>query len=129
MAATFARFVLAGGVAAAANVGSRMLFSLLLPFEAAVIAAYGVGMAVAFVLMRGWAFDAAAGPWRRQLAWFVGVNLFALAQTALISSLLARWLLPALGVERHRELLAHVIGVAVPVISSYFGHRHASFRR
>jgi putative flippase GtrA len=45
-----------------------------------------------------------------------------------VSLLLARWLLPAAGVEQHVEAIAHAFGVAVPVITSYFGHRLATFR-
>lgn len=126
---SFAGFIVAGAIAAAANFGSRFAFSWLLPFEAAVVAAYGVGMLVAFLLMRHWVFDAAAGPWQRQAAWFGLVNLLAVLQTVAVSSLLARWALPALGIEQHREALAHAAGVAVPVLSSWFGHRHASFKR
>jgi putative flippase GtrA len=126
---SFAGFLGAGAVAAAANFGSRFAFSWLLPYEAAVVAAYGVGMLVAFLLMRHFVFDAGEGPWRRQAAWFSLVNLLAVLQTVAVSSLLARWALPALGVAQHREALAHALGVAVPVLSSWVGHRHASFRR
>jgi putative flippase GtrA len=38
------------------------------------------------------------------------------------------WLLPLLGIVVFRDLLAHAIGVAVPVVSSYFGHKYISFR-
>jgi hypothetical protein len=33
-----------------------------------------------------------------------------------------------LGIVVFRDLLAHAIGVAVPVVSSYFGHKYISFR-
>lgn len=123
----FVRFVISGGVAAAANFGSRFVFSLWLPYEAAVTCAYGVGMVTAFVLMRSFAFRAQAAPWRSQVGAFVLVNLLAVAQTVVISSLLARWALPALGWQWHAEAVAHAVGVAVPVLTSYLGHRHATF--
>ena len=34
----------------------------------------------------------------------------------------------ALSGVRPDDLLAHAIGVAVPVVSSYFGHKYISFR-
>jgi DNA-binding transcriptional MocR family regulator len=52
----------------------------------------------------------------------------AVAQTLAISLALAWWLLPALGVERHVEAIAHAVGVAVPVVTSYLGHRRFTFR-
>ena len=60
----FARFLTVGGLAAGTNFTSRFAWSLVLPFEAAVICAYATGMALAFVLFR--IFDAAKpGP----IAW------------------------------------------------------------
>ncbi|WP_342669623.1 hypothetical protein [Stenotrophomonas maltophilia] len=56
------------------------------------------------------------------------VNLFAVAQTWLVSTLLAYHLLPWLGVDLLRLEIAHVVGVSVPVVSSYFGHKYLSFR-
>lgn len=127
-AARFGRYLLAGGAAAAANYGSRFVFSTWMPFEAAVVLAFLVGLVTGFTLMRQFVFDAAGKPVRAQAVKYLGVNLLALAQTLLVSSVLARWLLPLLGVETYVEAIAHAFGVAVPVVTSYFGHRHATFR-
>lgn len=124
----FALFLVAGGIAAAANYGSRFLFSLWASFPAAIVLAYLVGMAVAFVLMRQYVFDArgkAVGP---QVAKFTAVNALAVLQTLVVSLVLARWVLPAMGVATHAEAIAHAVGVAVPIVTSYFGHRMATFR-
>jgi putative flippase GtrA len=124
----FLRFVLAGGLAAGANYGSRFAFSLWLPFAVAVTLAYLVGMAVAFSLMRRYVFDATGQPLGPQVVKFVLVNLLALAQTLVVSLSLARWILPWLGVVDHAEAIAHFVGVAVPVFTSFLGHRHGTFR-
>lgn len=124
----FGLFLVAGGIAAAANYGSRFGFSLWFSYPVAIVLAYFVGMAVAFALMRQYVFDGrgkAIGP---QLLRFVGVNVLAVAQTLIVSLLLARWLLPAAGIVGHAEAIAHAFGVAVPVVTSYFGHRLATFR-
>ena len=42
-------YLASGGLAAVANFGSRFVFSRWLPYEAAVIGAYGVGMVTAFI--------------------------------------------------------------------------------
>ena len=128
MTRQFARFLVAGGIAAAANVLSRMAFSLVMPLAPAVVLAYCVGMLVAFLLMRAHVFEPSQSRVVRQAAFFVGVNVAAVAQTLVVTLVLARWLLPALGVERGTETIAHVVGVCVPIATSYLGHKHLSFR-
>ncbi|MEC5385598.1 GtrA family protein [Uliginosibacterium sp. H3] len=124
----FVRFLFAGGVAAAANYGSRFAFSLWCSYEVAIVLAYLVGMTVAFLLMRAYVFDARTGKLAPQVLKFIAVNILAVLQTLLISIVLARWGLPALGVTQHVEALAHLIGVLVPVVTSYAGHRLATFK-
>lgn len=121
-------YLAAGGIAAAANFGSRFLFSRWLPFEAAVVAAYVVGMVTAFVLMRRFAFSAGRSSPRAQVLSFCAVNGAAVLQTVLVSALLARIVLPGLGVPGDHEALSHAVGVVVPVVTSYFGHRYLTFR-
>lgn len=127
--AQFLRFVAAGGVAAAANYGSRFVFSQVVSYPVAIILAFLVGLAVGFALMRQYVFDGRGQALGPQLLKFCLVNLLALAQTLLVSLLLARWALPALGVTWQVEAIAHAVGVAVPVFTSYLGHRHGTFRR
>lgn len=129
LSAQFVRFVLAGGIAAAANYGSRFLFSLWLPYPVAITCAYLVGMAVAFALMRQYVFAAAGQPMLPQVWKFALVNGLALLQTLVVSLVLARWVLPAMGVQSHVEAIAHLVGVVVPVFTSFIGHRQATFRR
>ena len=128
MTRQFAGFLVAGGIAAAANVGSRILFSRLVGLELAVILAYLVGMTVAFVLMRSAVFPPSAAPIGRQVALFAAVNLAALLQTLVVTLLLARWLLPAAGIRSHIEEIAHIVGVGVPIVTSFFGHKYLSFK-
>ena len=128
MTRQFAGFLVAGGIAAAANVGSRILFSRLVGLELAVILAYLVGMTVAFVLMRAAVFPPSAAPIVRQVALFAAVNLAALLQTLVVTLLLARWLLPAAGIRSHVEEIAHIVGVGVPIVTSFFGHKYLSFK-
>ncbi|CAK6697341.1 GtrA family protein [Synechococcus sp. CBW1107] len=125
----FLLFLITGGVAALVNLVSRVGFSQLLRFELAVLLAYGVGMLTAYVLARKFVFLQSRTSVRRSFAAFALVNLFAVLQTWLVSVGLRNWLLPLLGIVVLRDLIAHGIGVAVPVLSSYFGHKHISFRQ
>lgn len=128
MTPQFLRFLVAGGVAAGANFGSRFLFSLYFDYGVSVFFAYLVGMLVAFVLMRGHVFNASQGSLTPQVTKFVLVNVLAVLQTLAISLLLARWVLPSIGVMNNAEALAHLAGVLVPVVTSYFFHKLYTFR-
>lgn len=125
---SFGLFVIAGGIAAAANYGSRFAFSVWFSYPVAIVLAYLVGMLVAFVLMRQYVFDAAGKDLGPQIVKFVLVNALAVLQTLLVSLLLARWALPALGMLQHAEAIAHAVGVAVPIATSYILHKRATFR-
>lgn len=124
----FGLFVLAGGIAAAANFGSRFVFSLWFAYPLAIVLAYLVGMVVAFALMRQYVFDGAGKALGPQAVKFSLINLLAVAQTLAVSLVLARWLLPALGMTTQIEAVAHAVGVAVPIVTSYIGHKRATFR-
>jgi putative flippase GtrA len=127
-ASGFFRFVLAGGFAAVVNVVSRLGYSELMPYAAAVVFAYLTGMATAYLLNRFLVF----GPGDRgvpgEMLAFALVNLLAVTQTLAISLLLAYYVLPAFGVIQHAETLAHVVGVIVPVFTSFVGHKYWTFR-
>jgi hypothetical protein len=59
---------------------------------------------------------------------FFVVNLAALAQVWLISVALYRLIFPMIGFEWHAELVAHSVGVLSPVVTSYYAHKHYSFK-
>jgi putative flippase GtrA len=120
-------FLIAGGTAACVNFGSRILLSEALSFVPAVMLAYVMGMITAFLLNRAFVFTGAANPVAQQARRFVLVNAAAILQTLAISLLLARIVLPALGIVAHAETIAHGFGVVVPVFTSYFLHKHYSF--
>jgi putative flippase GtrA len=124
----FILFLITGGLAALINIVSRIGFSTVVRFELAVLLAYGLGMLTAYLLARRFVFVDSRASIGRSFAAFALVNLFAVLQTWLVSVGLRNWLLPLLGIAVFRDVLAHGIGVAVPVISSYFGHKHISFK-
>ncbi len=124
----FLLFIIAGGIAAAANFGSRIALSNVMPYVPAIIVAYVIGMISAFLLNRRFVFDQASNALHHQAAWFVAINLLAVLQTLAVSLLLAHWLFPAIGMRFHAETVAHLVGVAVPVFTSYAGHKALTFR-
>ena len=123
----FLGFVLTGGIAAAVNFGSRILYNQWMDFSPAVVLAYLTGMVTAFILAKVFVFTRSRQSLQRSASFFVLVNLIAVAQTWLISMGLAFYLLPKLGVSQYVLEIAHAVGVAVPVFTSYLGHKRWSF--
>jgi putative flippase GtrA len=123
----FALFVVVGGFAAVVNIVSRVAFNLAMPYEAAIVVAYACGMTTAYVLNRKFVFAASGRRPIDEYARFTLVNLVAVAQVWIVSVTLARLAFPAIGFAWHAETSAHVIGVLVPVVTSYLGHKHFSF--
>lgn len=128
MSRQFLAFLAVSGLAAAANVGSRVAFDLAMPYTAAIVCAFCVGISVAFVLNKLLVFRQATRPVPQQMFWFLLINLTALLQTLCVSLLLVHWVFPLLGFDTHAETVAHGIGVAIPAVTSFFGHRYFSFR-
>lgn len=123
----FVAFLVVGGVAALVNFGSRIALNRWMSYSAAIVLAYGLGMVTAYVLNRLFVFRAGV-PVARSAWRFAVVNAFAVVQTWAVSLLLARLVLPALGVTHFVPEIAHAVGVAVPVFTSYLGHKQWSFR-
>lgn len=124
----FVYFILTGGVAACVNFFSRILLSAWLPYSSAIIVAYLFGMVTAFVLNKLLVFRDANNALHHQVFWFCIVNLAAVLQTLTVSLLLVDIAFPRLGFHWHPETVAHAIGVAVPVVTSFVGHKKLSFR-
>lgn len=122
----FARFLAIGGVAALANLVARYFLDFVMPFEAAVVLAYGVGMIVGFIIFRKTLFRDATTD-RRMITRFIWVNLFGAALAWAVSSVMARQVLPAIGWTFRPFEVAHLCGVAAPAITSYFLHKHYTF--
>jgi len=124
----FLKFLAVGGFAAAVNFFSRIEFSHYMRYSVAIVLAYLLGMVTAFVFNRLLVFRHTSNALVAQVSWFAAVNAFALLQTLAISLILVKWVLPGMGWNWQPELVAHAIGVAAPVITSYFGHKRLSFR-
>jgi putative flippase GtrA len=123
----FLLFVMAGGTAAVVNIVSRIVFNLAVPYEIAIVIAYGCGMTTAYILNKLFVFPLSGRSVAGEYFRFALVNLVALAQVWIVSVGLARLIFPWMGFAWHAETVAHIIGVAAPVYTSYLGHKHFSF--
>jgi putative flippase GtrA len=128
MSRQFLLFLVTGGIAALVNVGSRICYNYWLSFSTSIVLAYLTGMITAFVLAKQFVFSNSQQPLHRSAAWFVMVNGVAILQTWVISMSFAYYVLPFFRVVLFAKEIAHLIGVMVPVASSYVGHKRFSFR-
>ena len=124
----FGGFAVAGGLAALVNLVSRYAISQVTIYELAVALAYLVGMTTAFVLARQWVFQASGRRWTDEYLRFSAVNAVAFLQVWLVSVGLVRLVFPAIGFHWHPEEIGHLIGVASPIVTSYYLHKHFSFK-
>jgi putative flippase GtrA len=85
-------------------------------------------MITPFLLARSFVFTEGSQSVRRSATFFVLVNAVAVLQTWAISMLLAYYVLRWAGITRFVPEIAHAIGVAVPVFTSYLGHKRWSFK-
>ena len=125
--ADYAHFIAIGGISALANLGSRYLLDLAMPFEAAVVLAYGIGMVVGFSLFQLTLFQGQNMMQPRRMIRFGWVNLFGVTLAWAVSSVMARLILPAIGWTWQPFEVAHLAGVAAPAISSFLLNKHYTF--
>jgi putative flippase GtrA len=125
----FAQFLLVGGVAALVNFLARIVINQFVSFAVAVVLAYIVGMLTAFVLSKLYVFEKSGRHHWHELRDFTLVNLIAVVQVWGISVGLEGYVFPAIGYQFYAPEVAHLIGLSVPTLTSYFGHKHFSFRK
>ncbi|ANH34663.1 membrane protein [Ralstonia solanacearum] len=99
-----------------------------MPYSAAIVVAYVTGMITAFVLAKLFVFTESTQSTARSIVFFTLVNLVAVLQTWGVSVGLAYYVFPRLGLDWHAREIAHLVGVAVPVFTSYIGHKRWSFK-
>lgn len=85
-------------------------------------------MITAFILAKCFVFKESRQKIHRSALFFTLVNIAAVIQTWVISMLLAYYILPSFGLSSFVNEMAHAIGIAVPVFTSYIGHKKWSFQ-
>lgn len=123
----FILFLVAGGTAALCNFGSRIVINKWLDFNISVILAYCLGMVVAYSLFRIFVFTERKTPVLSSTVKFVLVNVIAVIQTYFISVYLNMFLQAHIDWS-YTEEIAHAVGIVVPVITSFIGHKYFSFK-
>ncbi len=128
LSSQLALFLLVGGTAAATQWLVRFPLSMVMPYAAAVVCAYAVGMGIAFELNRRFVFPAGADARHRQFVRFFLVNILSFATVWVVSVGLGAYLFPRFMAPSLAEALGHGLGVLSPALASYFLHKHFTFR-
>jgi len=126
-ATQFIRFVVAAGLSVPVNLGARILFSQVMPYEIAIVLSHVCGMVTAYALTRLFVFERSGRSAPSELGRFAIVNVVSVAQTWIVAVALVRIVFPRIGYTTEPELVAHAIGLACASVTSYLGHRHYSF--
>ena len=126
--ARFVRYLMLGGLATGLNWASRLwLWSRLLPFNLAVIAAYATGMLLGFELYRRFVFPASPQPLAVQVRTFVLVNMVGLSLTWTVAIALVDWLFPRVGFGFHPQAVGHAVALAASVMANWALHSRFTF--
>ena len=123
------QFLIVGGFSAGVNFISRIGFSELVSYRYAIVLAYLIGMLTAFILSKHYVFEKSGRAFKDEFRDFAIINIFAIIQVWLISVGLAEYLFPYISFNFYPEEIAHLIGLGIPAITSYLGHKHFSFRK
>ena len=124
----FFRFLLVGGFAAFANITSRIIFSKFFSYKLSIIFSFLVGLTTGFILMRNYVFVFQKNLIYRQIQRFILINLLNLIQIYFISLALNSLMSLLITKVELVELIAHIVGVLFPVITSYFAHKYFTFK-
>lgn len=123
----FLRFFLSALMAAAVNFVARYLLDPYLGYNKAIIVAYLIGTIFAFFLYQHEVFGKGARPLWQEIGLFAFVTFAAIAQTLIVSVILADHVFPAINWQWHSKEVAHFIGMGVPMFSSFLGHKYLTF--
>jgi len=126
----FSRFLLAGGTAAVVNYISRAILGNYMSFSASIVVAYFLGMTTAFILFRFCVFSTPKQPLKlsKQIPYFFLVNGFAIVQILIVSILVEKYALQSVANLFIRQEIAHFMGLLLPAISSFYGHKYLTYR-
>jgi len=123
----FLKFLVAAGLSVPVNLGSRVLLSRIMPYEAAIVVSHLCGMLTAFLLTRSFVFERSGRRMSNELARFTIVNVISLIVTWVVAVGLLRLVFPRVGFDTHPGLVAHIAGLALASLTSFYGHRRYSF--
>lgn len=125
----FLLFVFSGSIAALGNFLSRIYFNNFFSYSTSIIFAYFVGMLIAYFLMKILVFKPKKNSNLKSSMYFIFINLLAVLQTWAVSLYLLNSLLPSINIQQNSKEIAHAVGITIPLITSYYGHKLLTFKK
>ncbi len=125
----FLRFFFSALAAAAVNFFVRLLLDPFVGYYYAIVIAYIVGTVFAFYMYQHKVFGQGVRPLWQEIWLFTFVTLAAIAQTLIVSVVLADHVFPAIHWVWYPKEVAHIIGMGVPMFSSFLGHKYLTFSK
>lgn len=123
-------FSILSGLAALANIGSRIILSGFLSFQMAVSGAYILGMILNFILNKRFTFPDGPRKTVAELRTFSCIALFGLFLTNLLSAgFLVGYSTMMSTSNQILETLAHISAVGLVGVYSFLGHKYFSYRQ
>ena len=86
-------------------------------------------MITGFILFKILVFKPSKHHTAEEVSFFILINIVAVAQTWIVSMVLYHFVLPCLNTTSYAEAIAHFVGIAVPTLTSYAGHKHLTFKQ
>lgn len=122
------RFLVLGGAATTVSWLVRFPLSLVMPFPAAVIVAYTIGMSMGFTFYRAYVFPTSSLSPGVQLGLFFAVNAAGVVVVTGVSLSLLQVIFPSIGFALLPEASAHAIGLTFGAATNFLGHKYLTFR-
>ena len=123
----FVGFLVVSLIAAGVNFLSRILLNYELNYRNSIVVAFVFGLTTAFILNKIFIFKPVEAKTMKRFILFLVVNLFALLITISVSLALNDYILPFIDWNWYRAEVAHFIGIASPVFTSYYLHKRFTF--
>jgi putative flippase GtrA len=124
----FFRFLIVGGVALVIHWLARILLNEWMSFNAAIITAYGVGIATAYILNKKYVFPLSKQARHREVMIFVAVNIGAFPVVWALAVLFGDIILTRfLSVDIARAL-GHGAAITTPVFVNFALHKFVTFK-
>lgn len=121
------RFFFSALAAAAVNFFVRLLLDPFVGYYYAIVIAYIVGTVFAFYMYQRKVFGQGVRPLWQEIWLFIFVTLAAIAQTLIVSVVLVDHIFPTIHWVWYPKEVAHVVGMGVPMFSSFLGHKYLTF--
>jgi putative flippase GtrA len=121
------KFIIVGLLAVTVNWYSRLAITDIATFDIAILIAYPIGMAVAFVLNRFFVFPKNRTPIKIQVRRFIIINLAFIPIVWLCAIGLNQWFI-SYYFHAHSEDLAHAIALALPMLLTFLMYKFLVFR-